>query len=211
MDRGTTATATTVAVVRHWLADHRRRASRRARDRPSPVRQTARDRARVSRRELLRWKTYGGGGSRRRNPTTRSAPDVACRLLAGRADDRAIGAGRAIRDRIGVPRALGLAAGLGLEAWQTRRSVRSRMDSDRLPSRLQSVVLNGRAPGGANAVFAVGGLGSRGGCGAGPASPTASVRRCGAARSRRWYSVSVANARLARRSSRHQEHPGGFA
>src|SRR6266566_7232210 len=121
MDRGTTAAATTDACVRHWLADHRRRVSRRARDRPSPVRQTARDRARVSRRELLRWKTYGGGGPRRRNPTTRSAPDVACRLLAGRADDRAIGAGRAIRDRIGVPRALGLAAGLGLEAWQSRR------------------------------------------------------------------------------------------
>src|SRR5207249_2082313 len=55
LDRWTTPAATQDAGVRHELADHRSRILGRSRNCPLPVRQTARDRSRVSRRELLRW------------------------------------------------------------------------------------------------------------------------------------------------------------
>src|SRR6266542_2726859 len=82
-------------------------------ERAPPLRAVSCDRARVPGRKCLRGAAYRGRGAYRCGSPARRTADAARRLLARRAHDRALAAGRTIRARPGVPGALGRTARAG--------------------------------------------------------------------------------------------------
>ena len=90
VDRRTTTAPAAHVCILDQLGGHRRRVPRHPRDRPSPIRPTARDRSRIFWGEFLRGKTHGCGCFGGRHAAAPSASDAACGLLSRRANDRAV-------------------------------------------------------------------------------------------------------------------------